>query len=189
MPPKRALGGDTARNGRIGGLVRGAKFRKNARGLLERVKEVEKADMMGQLGAALTKKRSRSKKAVKVGARNMEKDVVVAMLDTATAAAEQLPVAVADAVAEVPSPSGSPEKKKQRAARAATDGAAAGLGQAKRGETLLVKARGAYNASTGAFDFNDEGAGARGSGRGVRRRVRRRGRRARRRCRARMRRP
>ncbi|KAJ1447329.1 hypothetical protein M885DRAFT_576168 [Pelagophyceae sp. CCMP2097] len=104
----------------------------------------------GDTGEALTaaldnalakRRRNSAPAAVKAGAAGLERDVVQSIL----CAIDALPT----------SPSKSPAKKKPK--RSCVDGASV-LMTARRGQSLHVKVRAAYNASTHEYDFDGEGA-------------------------------
>ncbi|KAJ1444725.1 hypothetical protein M885DRAFT_593711 [Pelagophyceae sp. CCMP2097] len=129
---------------RIGGLTQASKLSRAARSLAMRVRGGASGDTGEALTAALDnalakRRRDLAPAAVKAGAAGLERDVVQSMLRAIDAPPT--------------SPSKSPTKKKPKGG--CFDGARV-LMTARRGQSLHLKVRAAYNASTHEYDFDGE---------------------------------
>ena len=139
MPPRRLGGERSSEYARIGGAAKGRTLNTKARALADRVKGAAVADgsLVQALGAALKRSRSAAASNIKAG--------------TAAAERELIRKIVADrAPATCESESSSRTKKRTR-----LEGAEV-LGKVRRGATVELELRGAYNSSNHTYDFDGE---------------------------------
>ncbi len=131
----KRLGGDSLRNGRLGGFAKGRSARSKAMEICARVEGAELVDIASGIAA---RRAARSTAATKRdrGARDAE---------ASRAAFARLLAAKSDK-AQALSPRASPPKKKKR--QSAVARASEALATVPRGAKVVVSVRGAYNAST-----------------------------------------